>query len=276
MAAIVWRGFISFGLVSFPVRLFAAARPKGIHFHMLHNKDLSRVKEILYCEAEDKPISRSDIVKGIEIRKGSYVVVTDEELKKVAPPTASTMDILQFVRAGDVDPIFLETSYYVAPEETVSKPYFLLMQVMSEVKQYSLAKITMHGREHIAILRPTGQGMVLHTLYFVDELQSANAPAISAGMKLSAKDVQLAKTLIHNMVAPFKPAQYHDEYRANVEHLLQQKQRGQKVTAITKPKPRTVVNITAALRRSVAQSRKSRLEKAVGKKVAGKRSHEAA
>src|SRR5579872_4461858 len=121
MAATVWKGYISFGLVSFPVRLFSAARPETVHFHMLHKKDLSRVKEVWYCAEEDERIDRSDMVKGYETGKGEYVVVEDEELKKIAPPTASTMEILQFVGRDDVDPIYFESSYYVAPEEKISK-----------------------------------------------------------------------------------------------------------------------------------------------------------
>src|SRR6202521_1300031 len=108
MAATVWKGYISFGLVSFPVRLFSAARAETVHFHMLHRKDLSRVKEVWYCAEEDKPIERADIVKGYETSKGKYVVVDDEELKKIAPSTAETMEIVQFVRDADVDPIFFE------------------------------------------------------------------------------------------------------------------------------------------------------------------------
>src|SRR5215467_8472520 len=111
MPATVWKGYIGFGLVTFPVRLFAAARAGTIHFHMLHKKDLSRVKEVWYCAEENKPIERSDIVKGYE-SDGEYVVVEDEELKNIAPPTATVMEIIQFVRSSGVDPIFFETSYY--------------------------------------------------------------------------------------------------------------------------------------------------------------------
>lgn len=256
MAATVWKGYVSFGLVSFPVRLFAAARPKGIHFHMLHDKDLSRIKEVLYCVEENKPISRDDIVKGTEVSKGEYVVVTDEELKKIAPPTASTMDILQFVPAGDVDPIYLESSYYLAPEESVSKPYILLMQAMTDTKHFAVAKIAMHNREHIVIIRPSNGGLVLHTMYFADELQKSNAPSIPKGKHFSAKEIDLAKTLVSRLAGAFKPEQYHDEYRENVEHLLEQKQRGQKVTAVKQSKARPVVNIMDALKRSLEESKK--------------------
>ena len=127
MPATVWKGYLSFGLVSFPIRLSAAARGETVHFHLLHKKDLSRVKEVMFCAAEDKPLERSDLVKGYESSKGEYIVIEPEELEKVAPPTATAMQILQFVRIEDVDPIFLEKSYYVAPEEAVSRPYSLSM-----------------------------------------------------------------------------------------------------------------------------------------------------
>lgn len=256
MASTVWKGFISFGLVSFPVRLFAAARPAGVHFHMLHKTDLSRIKEVFYCAEEDKPVSRDEIVKGIEVSKGETVVVTDEELKKVAPATASAMEILEFVPADQVDPLYLESSYYVGPEEAASKPYLLLLRAMSESGRYGIAKIAMHGREHIAVLRASADGLVLHTLYFANELQKKNAPSIPRDAKISAKEIALAKTLVDKMAGDFRPEKFHDEYVENVEHLLEQKRRGRKVTAIRQPKTRPVANILDALKKSLAQSDK--------------------
>src|ERR1700683_2247287 len=143
MAATVWKGFISFGLVSFPVRLFSAARPETIHFHMLHKKDQSRVKEVWYCAEENKPIERSEIVKGYEVSKGKYVEVDDDDLKKIAPPTATTMDVLQFVDSDEVDPIYFESSYYVAPEETTTKPFALFAAVLADTKRDAIAKLAM-------------------------------------------------------------------------------------------------------------------------------------
>jgi DNA end-binding protein Ku len=171
MPATVWKGYLSFGLVSFPVRLFAAARAQTVHFHMLHKKDDSRIKEVWYCVEENKPVERNEIVKGYEYSKGKYVVVDDEELKKAAPPTATAMEILQFVKSDDVDPIYLEKSYYVAPEEAASKPYGLLRKAMADTGYDAVGKVAMHGREHIVIIRPTAEGLVLHTMYFADELK---------------------------------------------------------------------------------------------------------
>jgi DNA end-binding protein Ku len=250
MPSTVWKGYLSFGLVSFPVRLFTAARAETVHFHMLHKKDLSRVKEVWYCVEEDKPIERSEIVKGYEAGKDEYVVIGDVELKKIAPPTASTMEILQFVKNHEVDPIHFESSYYLAPDEKVSKPYALFLAALTETKSDAIAKIAMHNREHVVIIRRSGGGLVLHTLYYADELHKANrveAPAT----RFSAKELELAKSLIAHMAAPFKPAAFHDSYRENVERLIAQKQKGQKITAVKQPRKAPVIDLMEALKRSL-------------------------
>src|SRR5579884_3523210 len=126
MATTVWKGHLTFGLVSLPVKLYSAARSESVSFNQLHKTDNSRVKQVIYCQAEDKPIPRSEIVKGFEYEKDKYVVIEDEEIKKVAPKTAKTMEILEFVKAAEVDPIFFETSYYMAPDEAGERPYALL------------------------------------------------------------------------------------------------------------------------------------------------------
>jgi len=251
MPATVWKGYISFGLVSFPVRLFSAARAEGVHFHMLHKKDLSRVKEVWYCAKENKPIERSEIVKGYETSKGDKsVVVDDDELKKIAPPTASTMEILQFVRNDEVDPIFFESSYYVAPEETVSKPYGLFLAALAETKHDALAKIAMHNREHVVLIRPSEGGLVLHTLFYAGELHASNKSKAPKA-KFTANELDMAKSLVKHLTAAFKPEAFHDTYRENVERLIEQKQRGQKITTIKQPKKAPVIDLMEALRQSL-------------------------
>src|SRR6476659_6940422 len=134
MASTVWKGHLTFGLVSFPVRLYSAARGESISFNQLHKSDNSRIKQMIYCAAEDKPIPRTEIVKGYEYEKGKYVVIDDEEIKKVAPKTAKVMEIQEFVKSDDVDPVFLESSYYMAPDEGGEKPYALLFAALRETK----------------------------------------------------------------------------------------------------------------------------------------------
>ncbi len=234
MPATVWKGYISFGLVSFPVRLFSAARAETVHFHMLHKKDRSRVKEVWFCIEEDKPIDRADIEKGYEVSKGEYVVVSDEELKKIAPATATTMDILQFVGNDDVDPLYFESSYYVAPEEKTTKPYGLFVAALTETRQSAIAKIAMHNREHIVLIRPAEGGLLLHTLYYPDELHEAHRSQAPKA-KYSAKELELARSLVNHLKAPFKPQEFKDTYRENVERLIEQKQKGRKITAVKQP-----------------------------------------
>jgi DNA end-binding protein Ku len=272
MPATVWKGYITFGLVSFPIRLFVAARPETVHFHLLHRKDQSRLKEVWFCAEENKAVTREEIVKGYEYSKGKYAIVEDAELKKIAPPTATAMEILQFVAADEVDPIWLEKAYYVAPEAEGGRPYALLHKAMAESKRHAVAKVAMHGREHIVLIRPDESGLVLHTLYFDNELSKANRAGKGAALKFGAKEMDLAKRLIDALDSPFRPEQYNDEYRKNIEHLIAQKRKGKKVTEHEQPKMAPVVDIMDALRRSLDRKPAAR----AGKKSAGKRARKAA
>jgi DNA end-binding protein Ku len=276
--ATVWKGYITFGLVSFPIRLYVAARPETVHFHLLHKKDESRIKEVWFCAEENKPVDRKEMAKGYEYRKGQYVVVEDTELKKIAPPTATAMEILQFVAAEEVDPVWLEKSYYVAAEEAGTRPYALLHKAMAETKRHAVAKMTMHGREHIVMIRPDDKGLILHTLYYSNELHRANQRGKSAEGKFSSKEMDLAKRLIDTLESAFRPERYEDEYRKNVERLIAQKRKGKKVTAIAQPKVAPVVDIMDALRRSLAQKPVAKARKAAGMhgKAVGKRTRAAA
>ena len=208
------------------------------------------MKEVWYCAEEDKPIDRSDIVKGYETSKDKYVVVEDEELKKIAPTTATTMDILQFVASDEVDPMFFESSYYVAPEDKTAKPYTLFMAALAATKQDAIAKIAMHNREHIVLIRPSDGGLILHTLYYPDELHKANRSETPKA-KYTAKELELAKSLVSHLTAPFKPQEFKDKYRENVERLIKQKQKGQKITMVEQPRKAPVIDLMEALKRSL-------------------------
>jgi DNA end-binding protein Ku len=253
MPATVWKGFISFGLVSFPVRLLSAARGETVHFHMLHKKDLSRVKEVWFCVKENKRLERADIVKGYETSKGAYVILEDEDLKAIAPPTATTMDVVQFVGRDEVDPVFFERSYYVAPEKTAAKSYGLFAAALAETEQHAIARLTLHNREHVVLMRPTDGGLVLHTLYYQDELHRANK-AKPVKTKYGSKELTLAKQLVNHLAAPFKPEQFTDTYRDRVQQLVDEKRKGVKVTAVKHPRPAHVVDLVEALKKSIASA----------------------
>src|SRR5260370_11126043 len=164
MASTVWKGHITFGLVSFPVKLFTAARGESLGFNQLHKSDHSRIKQVTYCQAEDKPVPRSELVKGYEYEKDHYVVIEDDDIKKVAPKTAKVMEILEFVETKDVDPVYLESSYYMAPDGGGEKAYALLFEALRKSGYSGVAKIAMHNREHIVILRTGQRGIRLHTM----------------------------------------------------------------------------------------------------------------
>ena len=274
MPATVWKGFLSFGLVSFPIRLFAAARSETVHFHMLHKPDKSRIREVWYCAEENKPVPKDEIVKGYEYSKGKFVVVDDGELKKVAPPTATTMEILQFVKAADVDPVYLERSYYVTREAAAAKPYGLLRKAMSDTGYDAVAKVAMHGREHIVIIRPQNEELILHTMYFKNELHEANKTKSVSNAKFTAKEMDLARRLIDTLASPFKPELYKDEYRENIERLIAQKHKGREVKEVSQPKPEKVVDILDALKRSLENN--PRLSKASARKKTVKHKGKAA
>src|SRR5450631_2544221 len=200
MASTVWKGHLTFGLVSFPVRLYSAARGESISFNQLHKSDGSRIKQMIYCAAEDKPISRDEIVKGYEYEKDRYVVIDDADIKKVAPPTAKVMEILEFVKAADVDPIYFETSYYMAPEEAGEKPYALLFDALKKSGYVGIAKLAMHNREHIVILRPGDKGVLLHTMYYSNEIRKVDEFRTDLTL-VKEKELTLAISLIEALVA---------------------------------------------------------------------------
>src|SRR5579884_40732 len=255
MATTVWRGHLTFGLVSLPVKLFSAARSESISFNQLHKDDHSRVKQVLYCQAEDKPIARSEIVKGFEYEKDHWVVVEDEEIKKMAPATAKVMEILEFVKAAEVDPLYFESSYYIAPDDAGEKPYALLYEALRRTGYVGVAKVAMHNREHIVIFRPGPNGLVMHTMYYSHEVRKTEEFRTDTTLA-SDKEMQLASLLIESLAAAFEPEKYTDTYRDNIRALIDAKVAGRQVVAPPEPVAAKVVDIMEALRQSLAAAKK--------------------
>jgi DNA end-binding protein Ku len=270
MAATVWKGFISFGLVSIPVRLFSGARRKTINFHLLHKTDNSRIHEVMYCDAENKPVDRTDLVRGYEYKKGKYVVVTPEEIKAVTPPTEKVMEILEFVKGDQIDPIFFESSYYVAPDANGEKPYALLLEALHQSKYDALGKVTMHSREHVVILRPAERGIMLHTMYYVDEVRDV-AEFHPRRNLVNEKELKLARTLIESLVGEFEPQKYKDTYRENLKKLIEAKIKGKEIKPAPEPKVAKVVDIMEALQKSLQAKKAVQRQRAPAKKAARKR-----
>src|SRR5256714_9574970 len=253
MAASVWSGFLTFGLISMPVRLFSGARSTRISFHMLHRDDLTRVKQQLYCPAEEKVIDRSETVKGYEHRKGEYVVIEPAEIKKIEPKTAKAMEILEFVKQEEIDPVYFESSYYLAPEEAGRKPYALLTKALEETGYVAVAKLAMHNREYTVFLRPYSGGLMLHTMYYQDEIREM--PEFGQDRAaLKEAEVKVAHQLIQALAAEWEPEKYHDTFQENLKKLIKAHLEGKEVTEVEKPKkPAQVVDLMAALKESLAQ-----------------------
>jgi DNA end-binding protein Ku len=235
--------------------LYSAARSESISFNQLHKADGSRIKQVLYCQTEDKPIPRSDIVKGYEYEKDRYVVIEDEEIKKVAPQTAKVMEILEFVKSDQVDPIYLETSYYMAPDEAGEKPYALLFDALTKTGYVGVAKIAMHNREHIVILRPGKNGVLLHTMYYSHEIRKVDEFRTDLSL-VKDKELALATSLIEALAGEFEPDKYKDDYRDNLLKMIEAKKAGHEVVATPEPQQAKVVDILEALKASLAMAKK--------------------
>jgi DNA end-binding protein Ku len=253
MAASVWKGSISFGLVSVPIKLFAAARYSHISFHEVHKECGHRVQQQLYCPYDKRVVSRDEIVMGYEVDEDKIVIVDREELKKLQPASSSSMEILQFVKLDDVDPIFFETSYFSIPEEAGRRGYTLLLETMEEMKVAALAQVTMHQRERTVILRPYRGGLTLHTLYYPNEIHDVAGYGKSNASNLKKPEIALAEQFAKGLVAPFRPEKFHDEYQERVKKLIESKEKG---TAAPKPEKTTrlapVVDLMTALKQSIA------------------------
>ncbi|MGH9511771.1 MAG: Ku protein [Terriglobales bacterium] len=253
MAAFVWSGYLTFGLISMPVRLFSGARSSSISFHMLHRDDLQRVKQQLYCPADNRVIDRSEIVKGYEYRKDEYVVVEPEEIKKIEPKTAKTMEILEFVKEDEVDPVFFESSYYLMPEEAGRRPYALLSKALAESNYVAIAKLTMHNREYTVFLRPRDGGMMLHTMYYADEVREVEGFG-APDVELKESEVKVAHQLIEALADKWDPEKYHDTFQDNLKNMIQTKLEGGKIAEVEKPKKMApVVDLMSALKQSLAE-----------------------
>lgn len=241
---------------------------------MLHRDDLQRVKQQLYCPADNRVVERSEIVKGYEYRKDEYVVVEPEEIKKIEPKTAKTMEILEFVKADEVDPVFFESSYYLLPEEAGRRPYALLTKALEESNYVAIAKLTMHNREYTVFLRPRDGGMMLHTMYYADEVREVEGFG-APDVELKDAEVKVAHQLIEALADEWNPEKYHDTFQENLKKMIQTKLEGGTIKEVEKPKKLApVVDLMSALKQSLADmegkkkpaARATRASAAAGKK----------
>jgi DNA end-binding protein Ku len=327
VASTVWKGFLTFGLVSIPVKLYRAARPEKVSFRQLHARTGARVRQMLVAPAVDEPeyveeeeeeaaplpsrmtsarpertaaldaapaapaktftatggtapssrsvpfvvppapapppipvsspepqeVRRSELVKGYEYARDQYVTVSKEELAQITPETAREMQMLEFVRLQEVDPIYFETSYYVAPDKGGEKAYSLLYEALRQSEFVGVAQIAMHNREHVVIIRPGRRGITLHTMFYEGEIREQDEYHADTS-SVNTRELDLALLLVKTLQAPFEPGKYHDTYREKLDALIQAKIAGEETVTSPAPKQAPVVNILEALQRSLEAS----------------------
>jgi len=248
-------GTISFGLVTIPVKMYTATSPAGVSFNMLHAKCGSRLRQQMFCPACNVVVERADTVRGYEFAKDQYVRVADQELKSLEGEASKMIDINEFVPLEKVDPIYFERTYYLGPDKGGEKAYRLLADAMAKSGRVALAKFVMRGKESLVLIRSARDGLMLHTMYFADEVRDFGEVDKGQSAKIKGGEMELAQQLIDGLTNDdFKPEQYADEYRQRVLDLMQKKVEGQEVTVATPAPPRAqVVDLMEALKESLAK-----------------------
>ena len=253
MARSLWKGAINFGLVHIPVTLWKATRPQDLHFRMLHEKDLVPLKQKKVCPADHKEVSADEVVRGYEVKKGEFVPVEDEELEALEPENSHSIDIEDFVELVDVDPIYYETAYYLAPDKGAAKPYGLLVAAMEKSGKAAIARFVMRTKQHLVIMRAMDKGIGMSTLYYADEVMAlSEVPGIPRTINPTKQELDMAVRLVESMTSEFDPEKYHDTYREKVLAMLKQKAKGKIIApAPAREAPAKVIDLVSALQASL-------------------------
>ncbi len=277
MARAIWSGTLAFGLVSVPVKLASAVSPKDVRFHQLHDKDGARIREKRICSAEDVEVPYEHVVKGYELARGRYVVVTPEELAALDPKATRTIEIEDFVDVNQIDPIYFDRTYYLVPDRGGPKPYALLRAAMEELNKVAIARIVLRTKQYLCAVRPIGEALALSTMRWADEVVATDSLELPSSGKPREKELSMAEQLISAMVSDFAPEKYHDDYRERIETLLEKKAAGEAiVTPEAEQAPAKVIDLMDALRASLAAGEKSKATKEAAKEHTKERAKERA
>jgi DNA end-binding protein Ku len=261
MARSIWSGAISFGMISIPVKLFTAVRHKAVSFNQLDDRNMGRIRYQKVAEDSGEVVPAEHIVKGVEISKGRYVLVDPDELAPFVPLPTKTIDLEEFVDVAAIDPVFFESSYYVAPHLS-AKPYVVLLRALESSGKAAIARFVMRGRRYTAALRAVDGRLLMSTLAYADEVVPVQEVEDLAGLgdvEVADREVRMAEMLVESLTAEFDPSKYRDDYRAQVLDLITKKAAGEEfeLPAPTGEAPQ-VVDLMAALEASVAAAKESR------------------
>ena len=269
----IWRGAISFGMVSIPVKLFTATDSKDVSFRQLHREDNARVRQLRWCSVEDKEIPLDEIVRGYEYAKDSYVILDAEDFDKLPLASRRTIELQAFVNAEEIDPVYYEKAYYLEPDEAGVKPFALLLRALEEKGLTAIAQIAIRSKEQLCALRPVDGRIMLETLHYPDEIRMRELEPAET-VDVSDEEMKMAFTLIEMLEQPFEPEQYKDAYRDALMEIISAKLEGQEVVQAEEPETAKVIDLMAALKASVKATKEK--QDAPAKGAGGKRRKAAA
>jgi DNA end-binding protein Ku len=257
---VMWKGAVSFGLVTIPVRVFGATESRSVGFHQLHARDHGRIQYRRHCSVCGEEVPFEDIVRGHERDKDEYVVVTDEELDALPVRSSHVIDILQFVELREVDPIYFQKAYYLAPDKVGIKAYRLLRDAMRDGERVAVAKVAFRDKEHLALVRARDDVLVLETMFWPDEIREPAFEGLEDDVEVRPQELEMAGSLIDSLTQPWEPERFHDEYREQLLGLIDAKAAGGTLPPAAPPREEAeVVDLVAALKASVdaAKARRS-------------------
>jgi len=256
----IWKGNISFALVSIPISLFSATRKSELSFHYLHKKDMSPVSYKRFCDTENSEVPWEEITRGYEYEKDQYVEITDEDLDKADIELTKTIQIQEFVQENEIDPVYFDKPYYLEPQKGGERAYALMRDALAQSKKVGIAKVVLKSREHLAAVKSVGNMLTLQTMRFSHEIVDAGSLNLPAKAEISKKEMDLANTLIDSMSDKFDPNRYKDDYYDKVLGIIQMKVAGvtPQVPAPKGPGPAKVVDLMEILKQSLNETKKAK------------------
>ena len=256
----IWKGTISFGLVNIPIALGVATQRSDVKFRTLDAKTNQPIRQQMVSEArDDAVVERAETVKGYEVGKGQFVVISDEELESVAVERRRTIDIVSFIDIGDVDPVYYDRTYYVAPQEAANKPYTLLLRALKETGKAAVGRIVLSSKEHLVLLRPSGDALAIELLFYPEDVREKTREEIEEVVEqtdVADAELDMAKQLVESLSRPFDPQEFENEHKRDLMQLIEKKLAGEEVTMAPEPERREPVpDLMAALQASLDQAK---------------------
>jgi len=264
----MWKGAISFGLLTIPVAVYPATEEKTLRFNQLHDEDGGRIRYKRVCEKDGEEVSFEHIVKGYEVEKDRYVVLTDDDFDAVPVQSSRAIDIVQFVELDQIDPVLFKKSYYLVPDETGAKAYSLLREAMKRDDRVGIAKVSFRDKEHIAALRFKDDAFVLETMFWPDEVREADFGGVDVSVEVRDQELQMARQLIDSLTGEWAPEEFSDAYREALVQIVEAKLNGQEIEVIEPEPTAKVVDLMEALKASVAAAKKDDAAGKPAKKLA--------